>query len=119
MFAGDLLIPILMIVGGRMMWKHPPKSVNELIGYRTARSMKNTDTWEFAQNHCGRLWWKIGLVMLIPSGLIHIPFYNCSENTIRALGGILCTVQIIVLVVSIFPTEMALKNTFTDEGIRR
>lgn len=119
MFASDLLIPILMIVGGRMMWKHPPKSVNGLIGYRTARSMKNTDTWKFAQNHCGRLWWKIGLVMLIPSGLIHVPFYNCSENTIGVLGGILCTVQTIVLVVSIFPTEMALKNNFTDEGIRR
>ena len=59
-FVCDLLIPIIMITAGNMMWKHAPKKINRIIGYRTARSMKNIDTWNFAQKHCGRLWWKIG-----------------------------------------------------------
>lgn len=31
----------------------------------------------------------------------------------------LCTIQCLVLVLAIFPTEQALKRTFTDEGVRR
>ncbi len=119
MFVCDLLVPILMIVAGNMMWKHSPEKINGIIGYRTARSMKNKDTWNFAHDYCGRLWWKIGWIMLLPSIVIQIPFYHASENIIGILGAILCTIQCIVLIASIFPTERALKRTFTDEGMRR
>jgi len=119
MFVCDLLIPILMIVFGNMMWKHCPEKINGIIGYRTARSMKNKDTWKFAHDYCGRLWWKIGWIMLLPSIVIQIPFYHASENIIGILGAILCAIQCVVLIASIFPTERALKTTFTDEGIRK
>lgn len=115
----DVLIPIIMIIAGRMMWKHPPKEINGLIGYRTTRSMKNADTWKFAHDYSGRLWWKIGWIMLVPSIIIHIPLYGSTDNIIGIVGGILVTVQVIVLIGSIFPTERALKRTFTDSGIRR
>lgn len=119
MFVGDLLIPILMIGAGRMMWKHPPKTINGVIGYRTAYSMKNQDTWKFAHDYCGRLWWKIGWIMFVPSAVVHFPFYYSSENTIGIIGSILCTVQCVMLIASIFPTERALRKNFTKEGIRR
>lgn len=119
MFGCDLLIPILMIICGRMMWKHSPGSINGIIGYRTSRSMKNMDTWKFAHDYCGRLWWKIGWAMLIPSVAIHFPLYNSSENTIGVAGGTLCTIQCIVMVVPVFFTERALKKNFTNEGIRK
>ncbi|MCM1499236.1 MAG: SdpI family protein [Clostridium sp.] len=119
MLVCDLLIPILMVAAGRMMWKHAPEKINGLVGYRTARSMKNIDTWKFAQEHCGRLWWKIGWVMLIPSFVVHLPFYHSSENRIGVVAAILCTVQCVILIASIFPTERALKRIFTEEGARR
>ena len=118
MFACDLLVPVVMIICGRMMWKHPPKKINGVIGYRTTRSMKNMDTWKFAHMYCGRLWWKIGWVMLIPSMVIHIPFYHASDHTIGMLGVVLCIIQCIALIASIFPTESALKRNFTDEEMR-
>ena len=119
MFCCDILTPITMILGGRMMWKHPPKNINGLMGYRTSRSMKNIDTWKFAHEYSGKLWWKIGWIILIPSIIIHIPFFKATDNTIGMVGGILVTVQIIILIWSIFPTEKALKKTFTDDGLRR
>lgn len=119
MFVCDLLIPVIMLVSGRMMWKHPPKDINGFVGYRTARSMKNMDTWKFAHEYLGRLWWRIGFIMLIPSIAVHLPFYNKSENFIGIVGGILCTIQCVVLIASIFPAERALKRNFTKEGIRR
>ena len=70
----DLLIPIVMILAGIIMWKHAPKQINGLLGYRTTRSMKNMDTWKFAHDHCGRLWWKIGLILLIATIPAHLPF---------------------------------------------
>lgn len=112
MLVCDLMIPALMIITGNMMWKHPPGKINNVIGYRTTRSMKNAETWKFAQNHCGRLWWKIGWIMLIPSFIIHFPFYHSSQNVIGVAGAILCTVQCMILILSIFPTERALKRRF-------
>lgn len=87
MLVCDLLIPILMIIAGNMMWKHSPEK-NWVIGYRTTRSMKNTDTWKYAQDYCGRIWWKIGWIMLFPSLVVHFPLYHGSEDTIGAVGGI-------------------------------
>lgn len=119
MFCCDLLVPVVMIISGRIMWKHPPRNINALIGYRTSRSMKNMDTWIFAHNYCGKLWWKIGWITLVLSIFIHIPFYGTLDDTIGTIGLILVTVQTIILICSMLPTERALKETFTEEGVRR
>lgn len=119
MLICDLIIPIIMLVVGRMMWKHCPKQINRVIGYRTARSMKNMDTWKFAHEYCGQLWWRIGLIMLVPSVIIHIPFYCSDDNIIGIVTLILVAIQVIVLIASIFPTEAALKKRFNDDGTRR
>lgn len=119
MFVCNLIIPILLIIAGRMMWKHCPQKINGIYGYRTKRSMKNMDTWKFAHDYCGRLWWKIGWIMLVPSVLIQLPFVHSSEDTIGTVGAVLCTIQVVVLIGSIFPTEAALKKTFLEDGSRR
>lgn len=119
MFICDLLLPVVMAFGGYMMWKHPPKEINGFYGYRTSRSMKNSDTWRFAHEHCGKRWFKIGLVMLLPSIAVHIPFYKSSEDALGIVCMIVIAIQIVVLVASIFPTEKALKNTFHADGTRK
>lgn len=102
-----------------MMWKHCPKEINMMLGYRTKRSMRNLDTWKFAHDLCGRLWWRIGWVMLLVSVLAQIPFWGSSESVLGVVGGTICMVQCAVLVGSIFPVESALKRTFFDDGSRR
>lgn len=119
MLICDLLTPIFMIFAGRMMWKYLQENVNGAVGYRTGRSMKNTDTWKFANIYCGKLWCKIGKVMFFPCMILHLLFYGSSVEIVGAVGGILCTMQVIVLLVSIFLTESALKRNFTKEGIRK
>lgn len=119
MLVCDILIPIVMILGGRMMWKHCPKEVNGTFGYRTNRSMKNIDTWKFAHEHAGKMWWKAGWIILVPSLLMHILIYRANENTIGAVGGVLVTIQLIALIGSSIPTEKALKKEFREDGTRR
>ena len=111
--------PAIMIFAGWMMWKHCPKDINGLVGYRTTRSMKNMDTWQFAHDFCGRLWWKIGFVMLAGSALIFAFVFRSDEKTIGIAVSVLLLVQCAVLIASIIPTEKALKNTFNDDGTRK
>lgn len=115
----DLIVPIIMTIAGRMMWKHPPKHINMVMGYRTKHSMKNMDTWKFAHEHCGKLWWKIGLLMLVLTVLVHLPFCSSSEEAVGILSIVVTTIQLIVLVGSALFTEAALKKTFHEDGTRR
>ena len=119
MMICDLLIPLAMLVFGWIMRKHTPKRINTVYGYRTAMSMKNEDTWKFAHAYCGRLWCIIGLVLLLPSILIHIPFYSSSEQTVGIVSMIVMTVQLIALVLPVLPTEAALRRTFDQNGIKK
>ncbi len=115
----DLFIPLVMIVVGRMTWKHCPKNINSLIGYRTTRSMKNMDTWKFAHEYCGKLWWKLGWLIMILTALMYIPLYQGNDNMIGIAGVVLITIQCTVLIISIYPTEKALKEHFNDDGTRK
>ena len=110
MFICNIIIPILFIAA---VWKHCPQKINGIIGYRTKRSMQNLDTWRFAHNYCGRLWWKLGWIILIPTIIIQIPFYRSNTNTIGLVGGIIVFIQCILFISSIIPTEIALKKQFT------
>lgn len=119
LFVCDLLIPITCIVAGRMMWKHCPRNINALFGYRTRRSMQNMDTWKFAHEHCGRLWWNGGWILLLLSALVQVPFFHSREAVIGTVSTVLMCLQCILLVISVFPTEAALKKAFDENGNRR
>lgn len=49
------------------MFRHCPEEINSIFGYRTKRSMKSIDAWKFANDYCGRLWQKIGLILIVPT----------------------------------------------------
>ena len=119
MFICNLLIPATMIITGYFMYKKPPKEINGVIGYRTTMSRKNMDTWKFAHDYCGRLWLKIGIILLVPSIIVQIPFVKSDENTVGILTLIIEGVQLVFLLGSILPVEKALKRTFDENGKRR
>ena len=114
-----LLIPVIMLGTGICFSKHVPPKINFVFGYRTKHSMKNKDTWEFAHLYCGRLWRRIGGIMIPASLLLLLPVLGRDVDTVGAVGGVITVVQLILLIGSIFPTERALKRTFDEEGNRR
>ena len=119
MLLMDLLTPLTMIGFGRSFMTKAPEKINTVFGYRTTMSMKNKDTWEFAHKFFGRLWFWCGLALL-PVAVIPLLFVlNSSLDTIGAVGGIVCMIELVPLAGSIFPTEAALKKTFDRNGSRR
>lgn len=119
MLIMDLLIPFTMIGFGYLFLKRTPKNINVLFGYRTTMSMKNKDTWEFAHRYCGKLWYMWGGILLVLTVLSMLWTIGKSEDMIGTIGAILCGIQMIPLVGSIFPTEHALKRHFDAKGNRR
>ena len=101
-----------------MMYRHPPKEINGVIGYRTTRSRKNKDTWKFAHDYCGRLWIKMGIVLVIPTVLVQIPFAKSSDHVVGLMTVVIETVQVILLIGSIILVEKSLKANFDDNGKR-
>lgn len=118
MFICNLLIPLVMIVAGYLMYKKPPKEINDIIGYRTWRAKKNLETWKFAHNYCGKLWVKLGLILIVPTIIAQIPFVKSSEDIIACVAIVIEIIQLAVLLVSIFVAEKALRKTFDNNGNR-
>ncbi len=119
MLVMDLLFPATMIGIGKSFQKAAPKDINPIYGYRTAMSMKNRDTWEFAHRHCGRLWFRMGLVLLPVNLIPMLLVIGESRELVSIVGTVLCAIDTVVLIVSIFPTEAALRKTFDQDGNRR
>lgn len=119
MFISDIILPIVMIVGGMIMTKHCPKRINTLVGYRTRRSMKNMDTWKFAHDYCGKLWLKLGWITIILSALILVLFYQSNEDTLVMTSNALIIIQFVILLISVYLTERALKMHFYDDGTHK
>ena len=111
-----LLVPAVMLYFGQRFLKKPPKNINGLYGYRTSRSMKNQQTWDFAHQVCGKIWFWAGAVLLPLSLLAMLPCLGRDVETV----GIWCIpvvgVQLVVMIATIFPVERALKRNFDRFG---
>ncbi len=111
-----LLIPITMIVFGRLFSKSAPKKINYTFGYRTKRSMMNDETWRFANTYIGKLWYLCGIILLPLSVVAMVFVFGKGRDTVGTFGGILTLVQMIPLIGNIIPTEKALKRNFDEYG---
>lgn len=50
-----LLVPLIMIIFGRIFKKSAPKDINYVYGYRTPMSTSSKEAWEFAHKYMGKL----------------------------------------------------------------
>lgn len=104
------IIPVIVTIVGYLMNKYPPKKVNWFVGYRTRKSMKDEDAWKLANEYCGKLWIRIGLIMIIiVSLLVGLIYFNelvLSETVLAIIT--LC--QIIPLLFSAAFVENKLKK---------
>jgi len=120
-----IIIPLMMIIFGNRFYNNPPNKINMILGYRTRRSMKNADTWEFAHEHIGKTWHLAGWITLGAS-ILALIIVNVLSRLIDLGEGFhafyfiaaLIGAQLVVLIASIFPTESALKMNFDKNGNR-
>ena len=114
-----LLIPAIMIFFGAFYSRFEPGEINSVIGYRTKRSMKNRDTWEFAHKCFAKYWLWVGTIMLPLSAIPMFFMANASMDVIGIALVVAMTLQLIPLMCCIPYTEARLKRAFDENGMRR
>ena len=119
MLATALLIPGSMLLLGRSFAKKPPGEINGGYGYRTARSMRNRETWAFAQRYSGRFWVRAGRPVLAVSLVWMALLFGREADTVAHLGLLLTGLQMVPFLAVIPATERALKREFDDIGRKR
>jgi len=119
MLGFNLLIPVIMLIAGKLFRTNAPKNINWIIGYRTAMSMKNEDTWVFAHKYAGSFYWKWGWVVLVFSIIFMLFVLGQSVEIVSTAGCILMFLQLIPLIAVIPHTEKALHHTFDKDGKRK
>ena len=119
MFIMVLLIPLTMIFFGWLLFRKTPKEINYVYGYRTKRSMMNEETWRFANQYFGKVWYLCGLI-LAPLSVIAIAIvFGKGPGIVGTVGGIITMLQMLSLIGAIVPTESELKKNFDENGKRR
>lgn len=116
MFICTLIIPVIMIIFGKFFMNRAPKKINSGWGYRSAMSMKNRDTWEFAHKYSGKIMHYAGMLALIPSVFAMVLLPDGTQDSIGKVVLVIEILQIILIIACVIATEIALKNTFRADG---
>ncbi|WP_053990810.1 SdpI family protein [Mangrovimonas sp. TPBH4] len=97
----------IFILVGLIMLKFPPKTINGIYGYRTGRSMKNQERWDFAQVYAAKILMIAGAFLIIFSllGFVFTP----SHKTATALGMTSLIGSVIGILIKV---EHAIKQKF-------
>jgi len=111
-----IMVPAIITVIGAIFKKYPPKKINSFAGYRTVRSMKSQEAWDFANRYSARLMLSCGIILLAVSAAIMLLVRDASEDVQAMVMVILCTVQTGTIVLTIIPVERALKERFDEQS---
>lgn len=112
MLLMNVSIPILMIAFGKIFTKYPPKNINGFYGYRTRRSKASQEAWDYAHQHFGKIWYRLGLILVPTTILVMMPVLGKETEVIGCYGGVVCMILCALLIVPIFWTEAELKRKF-------
>ncbi len=122
------VIPLVMLLGGRIMALGVPSEPNCFVGYRTALSMSSAEAWNYANRLCGKLWKRISWPLLAVSiAVLFIAAYAAGFDQTEGEGGagltwIIMAIsggQIATLLGSILYVERRLRETFNADGTPR
>ena len=75
-------------------------------------SIKNDETWKFAHEYHARIWLWSGIILFLISTVCMFIFKNKYEMA----SSWIVSIQAVVMILSLIPTEKALRNRFDKDG---
>ena len=107
LFTIPLFGGILFFVTGFIMYLFPPKKINSLYGYRTAKSMENQEKWSFSQIYSSKEMMKLGCLLTICCLFSLFTNFDNFTNMITGLG-----LMILIVIILFLRVEKAIKHKF-------
>jgi uncharacterized membrane protein len=90
----------------------PPKKINSLYGYRTYRSMKNEDVWNFANQQFNAAFVRYASIGFVAA--IILASIGSGKNTWQPM-----IIVVFSILATIMKTEQSLNANFDKEGNRK
>ena len=119
LFICTLVVPVIIFTVGILFLKFQVKDINSLIGYRTPMSMKNQDTWDFANRYFPKVWIKMSVMTFVLTLICWLVLRNQSIAVAEKVATAIILIQTAILLFSIIPCEIALKKNFDKDGNRK
>ena len=116
MLVTCLMIPVIMLIAGFIMFRHTPHHGNVAFGYRSTASMRSPEAWKFANEYCGKLWMIFGAALLAAVLCSFLFMWKDSEDAVTKTGVIIIVAETVLILISIFPVENALRKRFDKDG---
>ena len=110
--AFDVLIPIILIGNGVILRNHPPQKINTYYGYHSKRSMRNKETWIFAQRTFGIFSIWLGMFVLIILAILLLAYTNKTTQAMETMSYCYFGTTLLARFLLYFPVEAALKRNF-------
>lgn len=110
LIIANLLLGLILLIVALLMKRFPPNSTNFYYGYRTPMSMKNSKTWEFANELAIKYLFRVALfsisvgIVAIVVGSMDLSFYISIIPSLIALFSIIAII------------EFKLRQQFDKEG---
>ncbi|GAB3831887.1 SdpI family protein [Hymenobacter jeollabukensis] len=98
----------LALLMGWVTKYRPPKQINWLYGYRTARSMRTPAAWHEANTYFARYFWRLSLGLPVLAVAVYL-----LAGGVRALQVVLAC-WVLGMVLGAVRTECRLKRLFDD-----
>ncbi|RWX00066.1 SdpI family protein [Flavobacterium cerinum] len=109
-FQTSLLCGVIFLLAAGLMHSFPPKEINYLYGYRTRRSMKSKESWDFAQRYSTIQMAKAALFMSIISFAGYL--FPAENVALHLTAGMIITIMGVAYM--LVTTERELKKRFTE-----
>ena len=98
---------LIFVIAGYIQQKYPPKKINHFYGYRTRKSMRDQESWDFAQAYSSRQMQKMGVGIVLMGGLAWVAdIQSFFAISVGIIIFILCPFLMLVEV------ELELKKRF-------
>ncbi len=110
-----LIIPVTCIIAGYLLKTKPPKEINNVTGYRTRRSRASQEAWDFANVYSGKNMFIVGIILLFTGPAVYLLLTEVVGAGMMSSMMMVMFLEIIVMIVlTLVPTEMKLKEKFGD-----
>jgi uncharacterized membrane protein len=111
------LILIIFSIAGIISYLFPPKKINGIYGYRTPRSMKNQENWDYAQKLGAKYMMLFGGIIFIAQTLLGY-LVTSLKYELNYIIPFQLIAMIILLIVMLILCERKLKE-FENKGNSR
>lgn len=106
------MIGLTFVIVGYIMYLFPPKKINSFYGYRTIRSMKNQESWVFAQRYSAKEMMKLGAVLILIASISIVFNFEPYTGKSIALG-----IVILAIILLFLRVERAIKTKFPKKEL--